>query len=179
MKGLFKGNISLFILPLILWATSAKADLLLEPFVGYMPSGTIKVGASEENLSGAVFGARVGWSSALGLMLGVDYTTGMLKDADAPKSDLTPKNLGAFVGWDFPLLLRVWGVLGIKDSVDAESTSSKVSYDGTTSLKLGVGLTTLPFISLNAEYLVAEYESGAVKTKTSGIIVGASLPFEL
>lgn len=185
MKRTVIAKLMTLILPLGLLSGAAHADLLLEPYVGYMPMGKIHyTGASEETLSGVIYGARVGYSNMLGLQLGVDYSTGALKDSDSPTTEYTPSNLAAFVGWDFPILLRVWAGLGLSSKFEAVNSGQTWTIeDGAKYMKVGVGFTPLPLISLNLEYVTTQHDlPAAIGTGTmssNGLVLGASLPFDL
>ena len=65
--GLGLGGLLILVAAMIV--PPAHADLLLEPYLGYQV-GKTKGGSSEKNLSGLVYGGRVGFQR-LGLMLGV------------------------------------------------------------------------------------------------------------
>lgn len=150
--------LSTLTLILALNVAKAQADLLLEPYLGYM-SGHWKQNSSTSQ-GGIDFGARAGWQN-LGLQLGVDYMTGSMSDKSTPTSnDVTPNDFGVFVGYSFPIMLRVYGVY------DFLSTP-KYSHTGTLeghAVKLGVGFTPLPLVEINFEYYSGSYD----KVKSSG-----------
>ena len=103
-------------------------------------------------LSGAGFGARVGFQT-FGLMLGGVYETipSITQERNDTESDRgSSSKLGVFVGYDFPLFLRVWGTYFL--DVSAEDEDGKDLSDGYDSgVGAGVGLTFLPLVSLNVE----------------------------
>src|SRR5438445_354458 len=83
----------------------AFADILLEPYAGYL-FGKTSGGSTSNNMSGTEYGARVGYQS-LGFMVGAEYMTGAMT---VQSSSVTPSNLGIFAGYDFPILMRAYGV---------------------------------------------------------------------
>ena len=63
--------------------------------------------------------------------------------------------MGAFVGFEFPILLRVFGTYYFSDEQETDSTNlttvSQKSSKGS-GIALGAGYTGLPFLALNVEY---------------------------
>lgn len=176
----FIAKLMTVILPLGLLSGTANAALLLEPYVGYMPAGKIKVGTAEKTLTGVTLGARAGYSNILGLQLGLDYSTGALKDDATVVNEYTPTNLAAFVGWDFPILLRVWAGVGLTSSTEVKNATGTATYDkGAKYMKFGAGFTPLPLVSINLEYINSQYEESGTNITASGLVLGASLPLEL
>lgn len=160
----------------LLVGVSSQADILIEPYLGYH-LGKWKAGSTSEDLSGMVFGGRLGFST-LGFQAGLDYMGGELKDDATPKSEFTVSNLGVFVGYNFPILVRVYGSYffdaELKDTFKLEGTA----------IRLGVGFSPLPLLDVNLEYMMGTYDkvNGSsinpdVKTDTYGLVL--SIPFEL
>ena len=171
-------------LVLVLGITAqANAGVLIEPYLGYN-SGKWEQGSSNEKLSGVNYGARLGYQHALGLNFGLDYFTGKWQDKADVKADITPAILGAFVGFEFPVLLRVYAVYGFKNEAKFKDRSRSVKYEGGNSIKLGVGFTALPLLSINVEYMATTLDevkgnslTNDMNLKTYGISVSA--PFDL
>jgi hypothetical protein len=164
--------------------SSANAGVLLEPYVGYQTGKTKNSGVSTD-FSGLDYGARVGWQQ-MGFMLGLDFMTGKMTDkAKTPKSnDVTPQSFGVFVGYNFPVLLRVYGTYGFSNSVKLEQTGQSNKIEGSPLLKLGVGYNFLPLLSIALEYTTATYdEYNGTKmtndTTSSAYGVSISVPFTL
>lgn len=169
------------VLVLILATPVAQADLLLEPYLGYY-TGKSDDGTEETKFKGMGLGGRVGYQQ-LGFMVGGEYMTGKWSDNDDPQNDITPSILGVFVGYNFPVLLRVWGTYGlsVKSKVDDGTTTRDLKGDA---LKLGVGCTILPLVSVNFEYMTSTFDemdgqalTTDIKQKTYGLSV--SLPLTL
>lgn len=165
------------------YVSSASADILVEPYLGYY-TGKYEVGSTSEDFSGLGFGARVGYKHMLGLMLGLDYMTGKMEDKAAVKSDITPNQLGFFVGYEFPILLRVYGVYNFMDKTEGKNSTGTTKYEGDSGVKLGVGFTPLPLLSVNLEYGFSSYDeanghslSPTFDTKYYGLSVSLPLTF--
>ncbi|MDC0980423.1 hypothetical protein OAQ84_01670, partial [Bdellovibrionales bacterium] len=91
--------------------------------------------------------------------------------------DITAKDLGVFAMFEFPILLRVWA----NYVFDATAAVSGISDTTGTALKLGVGYTGLPFVSLNFEIVKRNYtERGSstidLTSDTYFVSVGLPLP---
>lgn len=163
----------------------AKAGVLIEPFVGYALNGSLDVDSStyDEDYTGTSLGARLGYQM-LGLFGGLDYR---MNSFTADDDEVTESVYGLVVGYDFPILLRVWGeyVLGGSGEVDFDAGSS-IDLNEPSGTVLGVGFTGLPFVSLNfemANYSYAEYESSGSTTKENvnftHYLLSVSLPLNL
>lgn len=169
----------LFICPLI-----SNASLLLDPYIGINLSGTTKFTSGNSdvdydyNSAPVSIGGRVGFSK-LSFSTGLDYqmTSGVKLKNQAEKFDAS--ELAAFVGFDFPILLRAYA--GYIFSADFEATSNK--YDEGSGYKLGVGFTGLPFISINLEYKNISYDklnNATIKTADhNSVLLAVSLPIKL
>lgn len=173
------------LLAMVLAAPIARADLLLEPFLGYYTGEleTTSAGTtSTSDTDGMGLGARIGYQQ-LGLMVGGEFMTGKWKDDSNPSNDVTPTTLGVFIGYNFPVLLRVWGTYNIqtKTKVEGGGTSNDLEGD---SLKLAVGTTILPLVSINLEYITSTFDeadgntlSPEWKAKMYGLSVSLPLTF--
>tara|TARA_B100000925_G_scaffold291678_1_gene280713 strand:+ start:1454 stop:1999 length:546 start_codon:yes stop_codon:yes gene_type:complete len=161
---------------------SAKADLLLEPYIGYsinQQEQDTALGTQEFTQTGSIMGARVGWQS-FGLMLGAEYgyaptltselTLAKLGGAEGTEVEYSGTYMGAFVGYDFPILVRAWATYFF-DVTYSPETGSDLTATGTS---FGVGFTGLPFVSLNAEYRILSYEDSAYDS--TEVFLSASLP---
>lgn len=159
------------------------ADLLLEPYLGYH-IGEWEQGTSSKDMQGPTYGARVGYQGA-GLMLGVDYMSGMWEDEASPKNDVTPSDLGLFIGYNLPAI-RFYGVFSpdpLNPALRFKDSGGTTKYTGTT-MKAGLGFTALPMVSINLEYIVGTYDEADgqdlntnLKTKMLGATVSLPLKF--
>lgn len=166
----------------------AKAGLLIEPVLGYN-IGKVDVSNpsfSKENYTGPSYGGRLGYQN-LGFQLGLDYLKSSLNVNDNNfKKDLNVDEWAGFVGFEFPVLLRVYA--GYIFSAEADSTvgTNKLTMTGGTGTKFGLGFTGLPFVDINFEYRKGtfdEFKLGATKfadeTTYESFMIGISLPFVL
>lgn len=138
----------------------AHADLLLEPYIGYAWGKARATNTAGDEISnkdtGVTYGGRVGWER-LGLMLGVDYQSGQWTRDTSTKLDVTPSDLGVFVGYNFPILLRAYGeyVFSAQEKVSNANGSNTFKGSG---IKLGVGYTALPLLAIGLEYKSNVYD---------------------
>lgn len=201
---------------------SSFAGLLIEPYLGYGIglSGDSKITSGSNAFqydsgvgSGPEYGARLGYSF-LGAFAALDYSMSSFKVEDKitglngsslsgysnNKSEVDEKAMALTVGYELPILLRVWGkyIFNVgweieKDKIVSESTPYKSELSGT-GIALGAAFTTLPFVNIYAEYKSVKLDevdsisaNGVdVKSSTSGyererssITVGVSVPFDL
>lgn len=170
-------------------SASASSGVLVEPYLGFRVSGDTEQGTNiEGSYNGALYGARLGYQF-LGFMGGLDYSLSNYEiDYDRPSgtsAKTDSSNLGIFVGYDAPLLVRAWATYFLSNKLDFESSTTEYSGSG---YALGAGFTGLPFVSLNLEYRSLSYDEFDTST-TSGrlnpendvseIILSVSLPLDL
>ena len=168
----------------------AQAGVLVEPYLGFSIAGdgesTISTVNYDFSYSSVTYGGRLGYSF-LGLMGGLDYSMQSFKaDVDAggteTKKDVDKSQLGLFVGYDFPILLRAWATYFL--SAKADFTDYEFKSGG--GYALGVGFTGLPFVSINLEYRDLEYDKFEwatthtydKKASLSEILLSVSAPFD-
>ncbi len=167
----------ILLFPLII-STSAKAGILLEPYVGFQ-FGSL----DQNNVSGTqsgqfnnntmFYGSRLGYQS-FGVMFGADFQlgTGSL-EVDEPnslasalgsskESDIKVQKIGAFIGYNLPVMFRFW--ISHFFSAKAELTNNggyfgdnADEYKGSET-NIGLGWTGLPFLSVNLEYRMTSYD---------------------
>lgn len=166
---------------------SSQAGVLLEPLIGYSSgkynSESSNGSSGELSVKGMSYGGRLGYQN-LGFQLGLDY---LKSNMSADEGDLETSELGLFVGFEFPVLLRVYAgyiVSGKGTLTGDDPTEEDIDLKGGTGLKLGVGLTLLPFLDFNVEYRNIKYDSQKASGLTldhdyNAIMVGFSLPFVL
>lgn len=161
---------------LLIGSSVSHADFLIEPYLGYH-MGNYEQSNTEVDASGMVFGGRLGFST-LGFQFGADYMGGEWSIDTDPDMDGTLSNLGVFVGYEFPIMLRVYGSYFF----DAELKDTN-KLEGNM-IRLGVGLSPFPMVDVNLEYATATYDkvngaSLANDAETSTYGVSVSIPFEL
>ena len=169
-------------------SNSAKARFLIEPHIGYNLNSSTVWGGMTNEYTGAEYGGRFGLQY-LGLMGGLNYTHSDFDVKSTNDSGLTTTpykrdEIGGFVGYKFPVLLRAW--LGYNFSNKAKETNG--DYIKGTSTELGLGFTGFPLISINLVYRMHSYDevsdSGVTSTidnkfEPKEIVIGVSLPFTL
>ncbi len=163
------------------FSLNASAALYLDPYLSYALSGGYERGTTDEDASGIFLGLRGGYSM-LGLAFGLEY---MMSDGEIdtnPTADTSHASMGVFVAYELPILLRFYGTYFFADAMDAETTST-TEFEGT-GLKLGVGYTGLPFVSINFEYYTATYDenqNGSINPDAdyNTMMLGVSMPLSL
>lgn len=192
MQSIKKYSLAGIFFALLFTVSTAHASLLIEPHLAYNihASGDATLGGvnHDYDYNGAQYGMRVGYQQ-LGFMGGLDYTRSSFDLDDETAAGTSSVNYdrnewGVFVGYDFPILVRAWG---------AYYWSNKSERDNGNQLKgntkeLGVGMTALPFLSLNLMYRMVTYDEQKVGSTTSNLsedinisefVVGVSLPLNL
>jgi hypothetical protein len=188
MKMLKNLKLMAVVLGALMLTNTSFASLLLEPHVGYNISGSGTNNGLEVDYSGPQYGARVGYQN-FGFMTGIDYTASSgevdMKLAGVKTTqDFSTNDFGVFVGYNFPILIRVWGTYYFNNTMELKS--SNVEYSGNTK-ELGVGFTALPFLSVNVMYRMVTHDEVKSSTGTASlsdynyneIVLGVSLPFNL
>jgi hypothetical protein len=184
-----KGIIQTFLLIiLVTFVSRTNAGVLIEPVVGYNLGTSFDVENSDEYTGGTglAYGARLGYQQ-LGLQLGLDYLNSSvdMNDDDFDKN-VDMSEWAAFVGFEFPILFRVYAGYIFSASGTTELGGADIELNKGSGTKVGVGFTGLPFVDLNIEYRTGsfkEYDSGNTtfddKTSYKSIMLSASLPFNL
>jgi hypothetical protein len=164
---------------------TANAGLLLEPYLGYV-SGQYKQ-TSSYNFTGTELGARVGYTM-MGFAVGADYTSGSFTDDSSTKNKMTVGDLGVFVAYKFPILLRAYATYVPSAKVKFDVSGADLTFQKGNSMKLGVGFTGLPFVVINLEYITATYEEADIggvtgtlspKATSTAYALTVSAPFDL
>ena len=180
MKSIFK----LAALVLVLVTTSAQAGLLVEPVLGFNVNNKLEQDSFDTKGIGASYGGRLGYQN-YGFQIGLDYLASSIDmDEDTFKNNFKSTDWGAFVGFEFPILVRVYAgyIFSAKGEVSTDSGKAKMEGNGT---KIGVGFTGLPFVDINVEYRRGTYDDvkiGGVNsddTDFSSLMLGVSLPLNL
>lgn len=174
------------------FASHANAGLLLEPSLGY-ESTEMKLGSFSEKITGPVFGLRAGYKMPMMLWFALDYTmmTGGEGKPDQGSNDkVDSSHLYLDVGFDLPVLARVWAGYGIQNKVTLKDDSATNEVTLESPIKVGVGFTFLPVVSINLEYVMAKAKEGKIGSTTvdyssldtrdySGLMLSVSAPFNL
>lgn len=162
------------------FSLSAHAGLLLDPYVGFGNVTTTLDASSfsdDSTDSASILGARVGYSMLL-FSAGVDYQIASIDSASR-------NNLSAFVGFDLPILLRVWAEYTLNSSFEDSDLSDAVDVAFDSGYSVGVGFTGLPLVSINLEIEQTNYVYenfpviGDIDVATAAYIVSVSFPLNL
>lgn len=168
---------------------SAQAALLLEPLVGYSLASKVDIedGESYSGGMGPSFGGRLGYQK-LGFQIGLDYLHSEIDQDDKDiKENVSLDEWAAFVGFEFPILFRVYGGYIFSATGETEfAGGNKVDLKSGTGFKAGVGFTLLPFLDINVEYRKGtfdEFKAGAFKSENNidynAYMISLSLPFTI
>ena len=159
------------------FSATAKADILIEPYLGYEFG---KTSDPKGKFSGSALGARIAYKLPAFVWLGLDATMGTSGEIDWDASgsgttDAKRETLSAVVGVDLPILLRAWAAYGFHNKLKPDVGSDIEGKN----IKLGIGFTALPFVSLNLEYIKDEYDKPTgTDLKTENLMLSVSLPLE-
>ena len=172
-----------------LFISIAQAEILIEPVLGYNfatkaeikgPNGDKSKGSG----SGVGYGGRIGFQ-AVGFQIGADYLHSSLSlDKDIDET-VDTNELAAFVGYEFPVFLRVYaGYIFSATGEYKDGNSQKVKLSDGSGTKFGIGFTGLPIIDINLEYRSGEFDQYEVngaktdnKTSYNSLFLGLSAPF--
>lgn len=168
---------------ILLMTSSAMAGFHVEPYVGYAKGseGGHTETTTDQNAasySGMGFGARLG-ISYLGVLFGGTYDAQGIEgtDDDSPNTstDYSGTNIGAFLGYEFPLGLRVWGSYYMSSKLEVDNTTSAGAEFSGSGMSLGAGFSVIPMIlSLNLEYKTFAYDEFTTSTGTVFQLTGNS-----
>ncbi len=184
-----KHFLSLFAFTVLFFANTARADILIEPVVGYNFNAVadFEDGERYSGGTGPSFGGRLGYQN-LGLQLGVDYLNSSLDmdDEDFDKN-IDTSEWAAFVGFKFPILLRVYaGYIFSATGETEDAANNEYEFSKGSGYKAGIGFTGLPFININLEYRTGTFDEIKIDGDESdstadyqSIMLGLSLPFAI
>lgn len=155
------------------FSSTSQAGVLFEPYLGFEMGSTKNPGG---DMDGTVLGARVAYELPVFFWFGVDYTMSVsqkLKPDNFGNSDAKRSALYAVAGVDFPILFRAWLGYGVMNEIKFDN--GKV--DGGDAMKIGVGFTGLPFVSLNLEMINEKFkEQGGSRFENNSYVFSVSLP---
>lgn len=138
---------------------AANAGIHVEPYIGYSLSGDWEQGSSNGDYTsdGPQLGARLGYGM-LGFFGAIDYELSSMEGTDFGNSDVSVDQslLGISVGYEFPILIRGYFTY-ILDATGELDDSGNTELTGT-GTKLGVGYTGLPFIAINFELTMLNFD---------------------
>lgn len=168
--------------------SASKASLLIEPHLSYNIHATGETNNVDTSYNGPQYGLKLGYQN-LGLMLGMDYRKSSFETKfesgnTSTRQKMKRDELGAFVGYEFPILVRAWVGYYFHNKTKFDGGIG-AEYKGNTT-ELGVGITTLPFLSVNFMYRMVKLDELSVTSSTfpakndaKEFVVGVSLPLTL
>ena len=172
MRTMQKVLLPFFLLTL---SINSSAGIYLEPLVGANLLGkqefTITDTKISYNQSGFVFGGKLGYAVMPGFIIGGDLRMGESKFkidkatlGIASKETYDTTSIGIFASFNIAPLFNVMAAYYPKNE---QENKAKELYSGYKT-SLGIGFTGLPFVSINLEFSIYEFNSikeGAVVTK--------------
>lgn len=162
---------------LVFYSSFSFAGLLVEPVVGYNFINKVDVDGADDYKTGAGlgYGGRLGWQKSA-FQFGLDY---LHSDIDMGSGDfdanVSTDEYGAFVGFEFPILFRVYGTYIFSADGETEILNQDVTLNSGTGWKLGVGFTLIPFIDINADYRQIKFDDEDI----DAYMLSLSLPLDL
>lgn len=180
--------LSFVMISLFFYSENTRAGSIVEPYAGALLNSSYDFndGAAEGDVSGTAVGVRLGFSQ-MGFMAGLDGRRifGTLEPDTGTDTDYTFSQLGFFVGYEAPVMVRFWGeYIFSLDGQQDDDTDIKLKKG--TGFLLGVGYSFIPFVSVNLEMTNAtttEYDNGTVTseidTTYQTYLVSISLPLHL
>lgn len=183
----------------VLFAGTAHAGLMLEPYIGFESGQVVAVnhlaGDLSAKTSGLMGGIRVAYSLPILFWAGLDYSmlpTGSARpDIVGENYNYSRSDLYLVAGVDLPILFRVWAGYGLMNSLVLKKSTGDETYTGGTSLKLGVGFKMIPFVTVflegynhKAKDVSANGIDGAISDffgayEDGGFTIGASFPLDI
>ena len=194
--GLRKMIILIFI---VIFSGTLSASVLIEPHLSYAIVGDGDYNGSDNSYSGLTYGGRLGLKFQ-GFMVGGDYSTSSLsyseKSTSASRDIKYDRNqMGAFIGYRFPLFLRIWYTYYLEDKLtfktDVSGWCTTGDYQKGTGDELGLGFTSLRYVSINFLYRHSSYNKYSSASaaagehdlnpihKTTEYALGISIPISL
>lgn len=177
-----KKHIMLILSLVFLVSASAQAGILIDPYMNYQVSGGLKNGTTDVDTTSTGFGARLGMTIMPGFFIAADYETFSGKTEYASGDvDYSGNTLYATVGFDFPILIRVWAGMAVSGKYDQDGNNT--DFKGASGTKIGLAYKFLPFINLYAEMRKLNYDETAAgvaaDVDVTSTVVGVAIPISL
>jgi hypothetical protein len=152
----------------------AQAGLLIEPNIGVNLGGKFSGDTPEAfaetfpdtfedeswNVNGNFYGLKLGYKF-LGFMIGGEYSAVAGSNiSDGESYNIT--ETGAFIGYAFPFFLRIYAGPVLSSNIEVtdkeDGIKSEWLFKGGSGTRMGIGLTLLPFLSINLEVKNIKYK---------------------
>ena len=122
----------------LITSLSAHAGIIIQPYVGYESGALKQDGQADIKTTGSFYGARLGYKF-LGIMMGLDYMTGSEKaDQNGAKDDYKPTDYGAFLGYEFPAVIQIYGTFFTNSSTKISPGTYPSDFTGR-GVRFGIG----------------------------------------
>lgn len=162
---------------LLTYSVASQAGLLIEPAVGY--NFTSKASTQEKNYNagdGWGYGGRLGFTTGQWQM-GFDYLKSeiTMRSNDFDK-DIYEEDLGAFLGYKFERLFKVYGAYIFSATGDTKINERIENLESGTGFKIGVGTTIIPFLDINLDYRKVGFNKDIA---IDSMMLSVSLPINL
>jgi hypothetical protein len=151
----------LLLLFILTFSFSSYASILIEPYFGTAMNSEIEIGNNdaEEYSSGSSTGARLGYQS-MGLQLGIDYRMHSNEsEVNNIDTEHSHNAIYGFVGYEFPVMFRVFAGMAVSGSGEATLGSSDYDLSDLSSTTLGISYKGLPFIAINFEMVNYSFDT--------------------
>lgn len=194
-------KIAIQIVFLLMIQMTAKAGLMLEPYLGYdfgqmdyqFKSGTRQL---TDKTTNTALGARLGYKFLIP-WIAVDFNLGSGKNTADSNSgqqdqDFSKTSLGVVVGADLIMGLRIFGGYGFTNEMKLKGVNNAADEKYTGSYtKGGLGYKIIPMLAVNAEYIMhkfAKYDNGTTNRDMDAVyksfdyntvLISLSVPFSL
>lgn len=178
-----KGFHAVIVTFLTLFAWKAYSAVEIEPYVGYQISDSDA--STEDEYKQLNLGGRLGFSFLM-FSFGADYMigTGDGDENDGDTYDVSATEIGAYAKVTLPILFQVYAAYLFTSDLEYDFTSTKAEFGGS-GYKAGIGFTGLPFIVINAEYKIVNYDefelgslSGDIDVDHKSYGINVSLPLD-
>lgn len=162
----------------LLLTFEASAILHVEPHIGYTLVGIGQNDATPATMikhNGAQYGLKLG-ATYLNAMAGLDFNRSSFEQlTNGYRNDFGRNELGLFIGYNFPGIVRTWVTYFFKNNQTANTGSALIAsgseYEGHT-IELGAGYNGFyPLVSINFLYRIISQDkliSGSTTTTLSG-----------
>lgn len=166
MKKLF---VAFAIVATTLLTQHCYAGILIEPYLGYAAGSVDTKSTANVSVSNvqtaSTYGLRLG-VKVLMAWLAMDYMASngtATPDDSSAKFDFSTTSLGATAGVNLILGLRLFAGYGFSNDLTLKKTAGDVSAKGTYT-KAGIGISPIPFLSFNLEYIMSKYSKVNIGT---------------
>lgn len=161
----------------ITYSTISHAGLLVEPVLGFNIAKDVSTNEKDYSSGqGVGYGGRLGYQAGP-FQIGGDYLNSSLDMSSSDfDNNLKVQEYGAFVGFEFPILVRTYATYIFSTSGDTKINSENSNLNGGDGFKIGVGFTLLPLLDLNLDYRKLSFDDNF---DFETFMFSVSMPFNL